>query len=125
MSPLVNLVSGTSGAAKNNFCRSERIGGGAAMSAVVLVGLILIFALIGGHLVQLLKGPEVVGPFVIRLFVPSHTAAAFVHQLSTVAGMRSRWGFLAAAVHGDWLVTLTCSAPQFSRHDGQRIGADG
>jgi Kef-type K+ transport system membrane component KefB len=39
------------------------------MSAVILVGLILIFALIGGHLIQLIKGPEVVGYFAVGLLM--------------------------------------------------------
>jgi len=39
------------------------------MSAVILVGLILIFALIGGHLIQMIKGPEVVGYFAVGLLL--------------------------------------------------------
>ncbi|MBX7222807.1 MAG: cation:proton antiporter [Blastocatellia bacterium] len=45
------------------------------MSNILLVGLILLLALAGGHLVKLLKVPEIVGYFFIGLFLgPSFTA---------------------------------------------------
>jgi Kef-type K+ transport system membrane component KefB len=53
------------------------------MSAIVLVGLILLFALIGGHLVQLLKGPEVVGYFAVGLLMGPSFSQILTHDAVT------------------------------------------
>ncbi len=55
------------------------------MSNLLLVGLILLLALIGGHLVKLLKVPEVVGYFLIGLFLgPSFSEILTNDAVSTL-----------------------------------------
>jgi Kef-type K+ transport system membrane component KefB len=53
------------------------------MSAVVLVGFILIFALIGGHLIQLIKIPEVVGYFAVGLLMGPSFSRILTHEAVT------------------------------------------
>ena len=83
------------------------------MSAVVLVGLILIFALIGGHLIQLIRVPEV-GYFAVGLLMgPSfsqiltHDAVATLEFFSEIAlGLFKTWN-RATCIRG----TESCGSP--------------
>ncbi|MEW6211201.1 MAG: cation:proton antiporter, partial [Acidobacteriota bacterium] len=53
------------------------------MSNVLLVGLILLLALIGGHLVKFIRVPEVVGYFFIGLFLGPSISDILTHNAVT------------------------------------------
>jgi len=53
------------------------------VTAVILVGLILLLALIGGHLAQLLKAPEVVGYFAVGLLMGPSFSEILTHNVVT------------------------------------------